>query len=150
MLLAQNDANRERQVWQRVRTPSPSFANMELQKLIRESAELAAVYSRIQNSLTGCSRELARQLRQTELSTLHCLRGVGILRHRGGEMVKVWGPERQDIRKLLESCYHRTHRCAAEYTARSLDAEFGEVFRTLAQQCNSQCARIAQLLGRIV
>ena len=149
MLLAQNDANRERQVWQRVQAQSPLSSNMELQKLMRESAELAAIYARLQNSLTGCSRELARQLRQTELSTLHCLRGIGILRHRGGEMVKVWDPERQDIRKLLENCYHRTRRCAAEYTARSLDTEFGEVFRTLAQQCNSQCARIAQLLGRM-
>lgn len=147
MCLTQQNQNTEQQVWQRVHAqPNPP---RELQGLIRESAELAAIYGRLQNTLTGCSRELARQLRQTELSTLHCLRGIGILSHRSTEAVKVWEPGRSEPGKLLEQCYHRTRRCAMEYTARSLDAEYGEVFRTLAQQSNSQCARIAQLLGRV-
>lgn len=149
MCLTQQNQNTERQVWQRVHSQSPSSELRELQKLIRESSELAAIYRRLQNSFSGCSRELARQLWQTEMSTLHCLRGIGILSRRGGEAVKVWEPGRTEPGKLLEQCYHRTRRCATEYTARSLDPEYGEVFRTLAQQCNSQCARIAQLLGRV-
>lgn len=143
------NSDTEQQVWQRVHSQTPIPQSRPLQGLIRESAELAAVYGRLQNSLTGCSRELARQLRQTELSTLHCLRGIGILSHRGGEAVKVWDPGPLNPRKTLESCYHRTRRCAGEYTARSLDNEYGEVFRTLAQQTNTQSARIAQLLGRL-
>lgn len=147
--MTQQNPDTERQVWQRVRSQTPVAQSRQLQSLIRESAELAALYGRLANCLTGGSRELARQLRQTELSTLHCLRGIGFLSHRGGETVKVWDPGRCDPGKTLETCYHRTRRCAGEYTARSLDGEYGEVFRTLAQQCNSQCARIAQLLGRI-
>lgn len=147
--MSQQNPNVERQVWQRVHAPPTGSGPRDLQQLIRESSELTAIYTRLQSSLTGCSRELTRQLRQTELSTLHCLQGIGILSHRSGETVKVWEPGRAEPGKLLEQCYHRTRRCATEYTARSLDPEYGEVFRTLAQQCNSQCARIAQLLGRL-
>jgi len=141
------EQDREKQVWQRVMGQPEAERRWDPAALLQEALELAAVYRRLTESLTGRGRAMARKLMETEQSCGDCLRGIGILSGHPREGIKLWEPAGDSGRRMLEKCYHRTRRCQAEYTARSLDPEFGEVFRELAVREGRQCVRIAELLG---
>ena len=131
------EENRENQIWQRVLAQPERKAAGDLQTLLREAEALAAVYRRIPHPL-------AKRLREGELANAACLRGIGLLSGEKTEVVKLWEPAgKPDLR----SCYHRTRRCQAEYAARSLDGEFGEVFRKMAHREAEHLSLLARLLG---
>lgn len=141
------EENQEQQVWSRVLAQPP--LRVDVQGLSREAGELAAIYRRLAGSLTGRGRELAWALMEEEQANAACLRGIGVLCGSGPEVVKIWEPGTENGRRLLEKCFHRARRCQGEYMARSVDAEFGEIFRHLADREGAQCVRIAELLGRM-
>ena len=142
------DEQREAAVWKRV-TAGPDHSALESSgSLLRTAGELAAAYQRLSSRLTGRSRILAQELLAEERSVEAALRGIAVLSGQSGEQVKLWAPEIKNSRKLLEHCYHKTLLCHREFTARSLDPEFGGIFRLLSEQEIRQCLRIAQLLGQ--
>ena len=136
--------NRSAEIWRRVTEGPRQEPVMAAEALLRESAALAAVYRRAAGKFTGQRQALARQLRDAEQATTAALRGMGRLSGHAPEQVRLWEPE---TRGALEGCYHRTRRCQAEYAARALDPQFGEVYRHLAEQAGKQCVLLTQLLG---
>ena len=142
------DKTREAEVWQRVAEGPRSAPGPE--GLLGESAALGAIYRRLAGSLTGPGRSLARKLLAEEEALAACLRGIQVLSGGGGERLRHWEPGKENTRKLLQGCYHRTRRCQGEYAARSLDPDFGEVYRSLAERAGKQCVRLAELLGNLV
>ena len=140
------EEKREAQVWQRVLSQPPEACSGSVEALLRESAALAAVYRRVFEKSTGRQRLLAKQLLEAEEATAASLRGIAKLKGEPAESLKTWQPGKNG-RTALEGCYHRTLRCQAEYTARSLDRQFGEVYRLLAERCTRQCLLLTQLLG---
>lgn len=143
------EQNRENQVWQRVMKQPEERPASDLQGLIRESAELAGIYRRIGEKLTGRDQQLARQLLDTELASLARLRGIGVMSGERAEVLKHWEPAGGVGSRQLVACYHRSLGRMAEYTARCLDPQYGEVYRSLADRMGQQCGRIAELLGRM-
>ena len=141
------EESRESDIWQRVMAQPTVGAAPD--GLLRESAALAAVYRRLSGTLAGRSKLLVQKLAETEQANTACLRGILTLSGAATEQVKHWEPGKGNTRKLLQSCYHRTRRCQAEYTACSLEPEFGEVYRNLAARAGEQCVRIAELLGMV-
>ena len=141
--------NQENAVWQRVLAQPEISPDRDLHGLIRESAGLAAIYRRLAGNLTGRGKLLARALLEEELATGEILRGIAALSGHRAEGLKLWEPLTEGGSRLLEKCYHRTRHCQSDCMARSLDPEFGEVFRSLADREAEQCTRIAQLLGRL-
>lgn len=141
------EEKREAEVWQRVMTQKQMQPRRELGVLLREVSELTAVYRRLAGKLTGRGKLLARKLLEAEQSNGDCLRGIGLLSGHSQEQITIWEPVPDNGRRALEKCYHRTQRCREEYAARSLDPEYGEVFRSLADREGQQCARITELLG---
>jgi hypothetical protein len=143
------EQNREQQVWQRVlREPEPPRAP-DLQGLILESTSLAGIYRRAAEKLTGREKQLARQMLELEQGNLARLRGIGVLAGQSREVLKQWEPVSVFGPPLLMKCYHRGLRCRAEYAARCLDPEYGEIYRELADRQGRQCGMIAELLGRM-
>ena len=131
------EENRENQVWQRVLARQEREAVDTLQQLMREAESLAAVYRRNPHPL-------AKRLQEGEQANAASLRGIALLSGEKLEEVKLWEPAgKPDLRR----CWHRTRRCQAEYTARALDPEFGEVYRKMAEREADHLALIAQLLG---
>lgn len=139
----------EQQVWQRVQSQREKAPRNDLRQLQREAMELAAVYRGISGQLTGKNREAALQLYGGEKANAAALAGIGILSHQGEEAVKVWQPGKEEPKKALERCYHRTRRCMTEYLSRSAEAEFGVVFEKLAKRAGEHCGILAELLGRM-
>ena len=143
------EENREAGVWQRVMGQGKQAPLRDLEEMLREAAALASVYRWAAGKLTGRGKALAQKLLEGEQANAACLRGIGQLCGRVQETVTVWEPGGKGARGLLQNCYHRTRRCQAEYTARSLEPEFGEVYRRMAERAGEHCALLAELLGRM-
>lgn len=139
----------EQQVWQRVHAAREEVPRNELRQLQREAMELAAGYRNVSSQLTGRQQELAKRLYTGEKANAAALAGIGKLSREGGEALKLWQPGREDPKKMLEKCYHRTRRCMTEYMARSADGEFGVVFEGLAKREGEHCGMIAELIGSL-
>ena len=141
------EQEREAKVWQRVAGQQETRTDLGIRGLIRESGELAAIYRRMGEKLTGQEKQLARKLYEMEQSNKACLRGIALLSGIGADSKKPWVPGKGDGKGQLMRCYHRTQHCQAEYMARSLDPEYGCVYRELALRQERQCALLAELLG---
>ena len=137
------------QVWQRVLASREEGTKQDLRQLQREAMELASVYRAVSSRLTGKQQELAKRLYAGEQANGAALAGIGVLSRQSGEQLKLWQPGKEETKKLLERCYHRTRRCMTEYLARSADGEFGVVFEKLAEQEGEHCVLLAQLLGSL-
>ena len=143
------EQNRENQVWQRVLGTEETPPASTLQGLIRESAELAAVYRRCGEKLNGREKQLARQLMEMEQSNGNRLRGIAHLSGENREVLNHWTPVSGFGPHLLDKCYHRSLRCRSECAARCLDPQYGEVYRELAERLGRQCGLITELIGRM-
>lgn len=139
----------EQEVWQRVFAQPERSDHSGLRQLLLTGMELAGMYRQLTETLTGKPRELAKRLYQGELANVACLKGVWFLSDCREEIPQPASPAREPVKRILLSSYHRSRRSMAEYTARSLDAQYGEVFRKMAQREGEHCALIAQLLGSI-
>ena len=139
----------EQQVWQRVRASREETPRNDLHQLQREAMELAAGYRTLAAQVTGRQREQILKLHRGERANAAALAGIGLLSRQNGEQVKLWQPGKEEPKKLLERCYHRTRRCMTEYLARSAEAEFGAVFDRMAKREGEHCALIAEVLGEI-
>ena len=141
------DPNVEQQVWDRVFARPVEPQGEDLRGMLLAAMELAAGYRYLADVLTGKARERVKQLYEGEKSNIACLKGVGMLSGKGEEVLKIWNPSKESVRKVLERSYHRTRRAMVEYTSRSADAEFGAVFQRMAEREGRHCALLAELLG---
>ena len=139
----------EQEVWQRVHANREAIPRNDLRQLQREAMELAEIYRNLSARLTGKPQSLLKQLYTGEKANGAALAGIGILARQGGEVLKSWLPGKEDIKKQLQLCYHRTRRCMTEYLARSADGEFGVVFDALAKREGTHCVLIAEMLGSL-
>ena len=147
--MGKQDHTMEQQVWQRVRSSREEGAGQDLRQLQREAMELAAVYRTLSSQLTGKQQEQMKQLYMGERANAAALAGIGMLSRQQGEALKLWNPGKEEPKKALEKCYHRTRRCLTEYMARSAEGEFGVVYQKMAAQEQNHCALIAEILGNL-
>ncbi len=143
------DPHKARQVWQRVTAPADlSLENKGLADLLRTAAETAAWYQALAWALKGKQRELAQGLISRQQETVCCLRGMARIARSPGDGVRIPGPPALPRGKLGPMCYHRAKEALTEYTAWTIDPEFGPVFRTLAQREEENCVSLTILLGQ--
>ena len=143
------DFNMEQQVWQRVRASREEGTRQDLRQMQQEAMELAAVYRGLAGQFSGKIREQILELYKGEKENAAALAGIGILSRQQGESLKLWNPGREEPKKMLEKCYHRTRRCMTEYMARSAEGEFGVVFEKMAKREGTHCGLIAEVLGSL-
>ena len=136
----------EQQVWQRVLgQPEPPRGNLRPMEL--EAMEAAAVYRKLAGQFSGKGREQLRHLYDMQMEMLACLRGIGRLSGcGGGKNAQIALPE-EPAEKALERRYHCARRAVTEYTARTVDGDFGIVFQHLADLSREECAALSRLLG---
>ena len=137
----------EQQVWQRVRANREEMPGRDLLQLQREAMELAAIYRNLSTRMTGRQQELVKRLWAGARANGEALAGIRMLSGQNAEQLKLWQPGKEETKKLLQQCYHRTRRCMTEYLARSVDGEVGVVFDGMARREGEHCLLIAQLLG---
>lgn len=139
--------NREREVLQRVFARQEEPPRGGLREMMAAAVELISVYRQLQEGAVGQRKEKLRRLQEGEMANLQALKGISVLSGGGEEVLKLWQSVKEPERKLLIRCYHRTRRCMVDYMARSAEAEFGTVFRSLADREERNCTILAELLG---
>lgn len=145
--MEERNSYQEQEVWQRVFAPPRNSAGEDLRRLQLEAMELAAAYRHLSGTMAGRSREKVRGLYRGAKDNVACLQGLGRLSGAGSGKTKTMPVPNMAAEKLLELCYHKTRRTMTEYTARSMEPEFGEVFRKMAQREGEHCVVLAELLG---
>lgn len=142
------DPKVERQVWQRVlKQPEPSRGDLRALELA--ALEAAAVYRKLAGTFTGKTREKIRRLYDGQMETAVCLKGIGRLSGGGsGKKANVSAPDEPAF-KALEKQYHCARRAMTEYTARTVDGEYGAVFQRMADIQREACWVLAELLGEL-
>jgi len=96
---------------------------------------------------SGRGREQLRHLHDTQMEILACLRGIGRLSGGGGGKTAQIAVPEELAAKALERRYHCARRAVTEYTARTVDGDFGIVFQHLADLSREECVLLARLLG---
>lgn len=140
------ETNRETQVWQRVGAPPNSGQSpQELRILLQNAGERVSLFRSLSGQ-TSRSREQIKQLQELELGNIACLKGMLAF---SGQDTKI--PVRSlppaPARQSLIRGYYLAKKAAAEYTARSVDPEFGIVYQQMAGREAIICALVTQLLG---
>lgn len=138
----------ETRVWQRVLGQPAEPQGEDVKPLLLAAQELAAVYGRLSRVMTGQNREMLRKLQEGEQENIACLKGISALQNRAVKLNAMQVPP-EPAAKALEKCYHRTRRAMGEYMARSTGAEFGEVYRALADRARENCVLVAKVLGNL-
>ncbi len=142
------EAKRESDVWQRVAAP-PSLGGSreDLGNLLQSAGERAVLFHTLAGS-TPKAKEQIRQLRELEQANIACLRGMLAFSNREFRIPSRKAPP-GPLRQNLIRGYYLAKKAAAEYTARSVDPEFGVVYQEMAGREGKICAIVTQLLGEI-
>lgn len=141
------DSQRQQQIWQRVRSGREEAPKNDLRQMHREALELAAIYRSLASRMTSRQQQLLSMLYRGERENAAALAGIAVLSRLGGETLNFWQPDKEEPKRLLERCYHRTRRCMTEYLARSAEGEWGVVYEKMAGREGEHCFLIARLLG---
>ena len=142
------DTDRELRVWQRV-TGGPQPENGDIRPLLLAAVENASVLRQLTGLLTGKARERMRSLQEGAQRSVEALKGIQkMLSHPAGDLRSPLIPK-EPPRRLLEKSFFRTLRLMTEYTARTLEPEFGVVYQALADREREAAAVLAELMGSL-
>ena len=140
------ETNRETQVWQRVGAPPNSGQSpQELRILLQNAGERVSLFRSLSGQ-TSRSREQIKQLQELELGNIACLKGM-LAFYGQDTKIPVRSLPPAPARQSLIRGYYLAKKAAAEYTARSVDPEFGIVYQQMAGREAIICALVTQLLG---
>ena len=135
------DPSRELQVWQRV-GEGPRRSGEDIRPLLLLAWEQASVLRQL-----NPARQRMRSVSEEARRSVEALKGIAVM---SGQTVSPLQPvpiPKEPARRQLEKCFHRSNRLMTEYTARSLDPEFGVVFQQLADRERKTAAVLAELVG---
>jgi rubrerythrin len=144
------DAEKERQVWGRVRGDAYTAPDLKrLPALIASEEEAADTYLQLSRKLQGKERMILQRMSQEEQAHAACLKGIYHLMT-GERASTAYAPKQNTtVEVTLRRCYGKEMRCLAEYEARAQDKEYGAVFLRLAQQEQEHCRMLLEILGNL-
>ena len=141
-----HDPREQIKVWNRVR-PIQQPVTEGLQALAAAALASAAVYGSLAQQIQGTQREMAKQLREQQLMTVRCLKGVH--RMAGGTPMQLGSsiPVIQTAEAALRKNYGQSLKALRAFESRSADEEYGAVFEALAMREREHLRRITELMG---
>ena len=148
MVLEKQPQDREMEVWQRVNS-CRFFEGGDIRSLLLAAEESVAVYAHLSRALTGKQREIMVRLQETARRSLHVLRGIQSMSGYSMGDLRPAPVEKERPRQMLEKSYLRALRQMTEYTARSLDSEYGVVYQGLADREREAAMALTELIGSL-
>jgi len=137
---------RERLVWQRVWN-GPQPETRDIRPLLLTAAESVAVYSHLVQVLAGRQREAMTRLRDMARRSVNALKGIQSMSGHPAGNLRTPPVPKELPRQLLEKSFHRVQRQMTEFTARTLDPEFGVVYQGLTDREREAAMVLAELIG---
>lgn len=146
MTMERLDPREQVKVWNRVR-PVQQPVTEGLQALAAGALAAAALYGALAKQMNGVQRELALLLREQQLSTARCLKGIH--RMAGGAPMQIGGgaPTLQTAEAALRKNYGQSLKALQAFESRSADGEYGAVFEALAVRQREHLRKITELMG---
>ena len=148
MFLEKFDPNRELQVWQRV-TGGLMPGDSDIRPLLLMAWESAAVYRHLLGLLSGKQRERMKKLQEQAVRSVDSLKGIQAMSGQPAGNLRPQPIPKESARRLLEKSFHRSGRLMTEYTARTLDPEYGVVYQNLADRERKAGLVLAELIGNM-
>lgn len=141
------DFDNQQQIWQRVRSKEPPRVEPDLGSLVLAARETEAALRRAAGFLGGSQRQQVQALARDAAEEVAALRGIHWLS--GGKALphKPLPAPGGNAPELLRLCYFRCLKAQGEYTARTLEPQFGGCFQSLARQNQARCLALAAILG---
>lgn len=142
------DMAREQRVWNRVTAPiSGGQSREELRILLMNAGELMDLIQNLTGKVSR-GRDLIKQILQQEQANLRSLKGMLIF---AGQEITFSARKATPapVKQALIRGYYLAKKAAAEYTARSVDPEFGVVYQEMAAREIQICNLIIRLLGEL-
>ena len=147
------DANKEAEVWRRVRgeqQPVRPGPMENLQELIMEEWISASAYLQLSRQMQAKEPAATLQrLFREEQAHAACLKGIYTLVKGTQPTVKTVPAQKERVEIALRKCYGREMRSLMEYEKRSDDPEYGPVFARLAEQEREHCRAVLELIGSL-
>lgn len=145
------DNEKARRVWQRVQGTEgvPQDPGCNLQELVAREVEDGAMYLQLSRRFQGKDSILLRQMAEQEQSHAAILKGICALTTGNRPGTSSVPPQTGSVEVLLRRCYGREMQSLAEYERRAEDPQYGGVFRKMAEQEQSHCRILLELLGRL-
>ena len=148
MSLEKFDPNRELQVWQRV-TEGFRTGDSNIRPLLLMAWESASVYRHLLGILPGKQRERMKKLQEQAMRSVESLKGIQTMSGQPAGYLRPQPVPKEPARRLLEKNFHRCGQLMTEYTARTLDPEYGVVYQGLADREREMGLVLAELIGSL-
>lgn len=142
------DPREQVKIWQRTR-PVQASVTEGLQPLAAAALATASVYGSLVRQLQGTQRELAVQLREQQLGTVRCLKGIYRMATGNPMQVGSSTPAVETAEAALRKNYGRSLKSLSAYESRSADSEYGAVFEALAVREREHCRKLTELMGML-
>lgn len=139
----------QQQIWQRIRNPEPPREKLDLRSLVLAAGETEAALRRAAANLGGSQRQQALTLAREAAEEVAALRGIHWLSTGKSLPRKPLPAPGGNARELPRLCYFQCLKAQGEYTARTLEPQFGGIFQSLARQNQARCLALARLLGEM-
>ncbi len=140
------DRNLEEQVWRRI-GGQPQPDRSDLRPLLLMTWEQASMLRHLTGLLQGGQRTKTKAVAEAVARSLAAQRGIMAMTGQSAGQLRPVPIPKEPARRLLEKAFHRAGKLMTEYTARSLDPEFGVVWQTLADRERSNVTVLAELAG---
>lgn len=137
----------QNQIWQRVRGEGLPQARMDLRALALAAGETEGALRRAAGFFSGGQRQQLLTLARNTGEEVAVLRGIHWLSTGKALPFKRPPAPGGNARELLRFCYFRCLQAQGEYTARTLEPQFGGCFQSLARENQDRCLAIAAILG---
>ena len=134
-------------VWERVQQPAPAAEDAAtLLMLITETLQDVALYQRLARKLPSHAQAL-RQMAMQLQKNADCLKGIYQLRTGDRAKVSPAPPKDRPVSPMLQKCYAQGMGRIARYESRIADPQHGPIYRQLAEEEQSRCQRLLEILG---
>lgn len=143
------DPSQAARVWQRVRGESPDPETADLERLIIQEWEDAAVYLQLSRHCGGKESAALYQLFRQEQNHCACLKGIYTMLTGKKPKLRAVRPAAQTLGEALRKCYARELRALSAYEERAKEPKYGHVFSHMRDQEQEHCRVILTLLGRM-
>ena len=139
---------REQGVWNRVAAPPVGRQSREELRILLLGASGLLGLLRMLSGKMPKAREKLRQMQDWEQANTASLKGMLVF---SGQEVNIptGSPSPAPIKQSLIRVYYLAKKAAAEYTARSVDPEFGVVYQEMAGREMKICNGVVQLMGEL-
>ena len=139
-----------RKIWQRVQQANaPVSENPDLCGCVSRALDTAEIYARLSRRIPGRNGQILAQFARREQSHAASIKGICAVTYGKCPPIRSKPPENMPVQVLLRRCYGQTLQAIADYEKLSAQESYGNIFKKIINEEQSQLLFLLQLLGTL-